>query len=144
MMATTTQAKNILSTSTHLFLFTHATHNLWGNIQCEMKISPAMLINKRCHSQQHFLTSKCEWRLPKLGSSGCCHPPWWLLRSWGDARSKMSKEMVLALESWGAYERNKFSESRALHLPLHRILNSLTWYLIFDVQAACSLLQTCT
>ena len=31
---------------------------------------------------------------------------------------------------------NEFSESRGLHLPIHRMLNSLTWYLIFDVQTA--------
>ena len=41
-----------------------------------------------------------------------------------------------APDSWGAYERNEFSESRDLHLPIHRMLNSLTWYLIFDVQTA--------
>ena len=39
-----------------------------------------------------------------------------------------------APDSWGAYERNKFSESRDLYLPIHRMQNSLTWYLIFDVQ----------
>ena len=35
-----------------------------------------------------------------------------------------------AQDSWGAYERNEFSESRDLHLPIHRMLNSLTWYLM--------------
>ena len=39
-----------------------------------------------------------------------------------------------APDSWGAYGRNEFSEPRDLHLPIHRMLNSLTWYLIFDVQ----------
>ena len=104
---------------------------------CEMKISPAMLINKKCHSHQHFLTSKCKWRLPKLGSSGCCHSLWWLLRSWGNARSKMNKETGLAPGSWGAYERNEISDSRDLHLPIHRMLNSLTWYwsLMFKLPA---------
>ena len=104
---------------------------------CEMKISPAMLINKRCHSHQHFLTSKCEWRLPKLGSSGCCHSLWWLLRSWGNARSKMNKETRLAPGSWGAYDRNEYSDSRDLHLPIHRMPNSLPWYwsLMFKLSA---------
>ena len=41
--------------------------------RCEMKISPAMLINKKCHSYPWFLASKCEWGLPKLQSSVCCH-----------------------------------------------------------------------
>ena len=54
-------------------------------------------------------------------------------------RSKVNKETELAPDSWGAYERNEFSESRDLHLPIHRMLNSLTWYLIFDVQTDRSL-----
>ena len=45
----------------------------------------------------------------------------------------------LAPEGWCAYERNEFSDLRGLHLLIHRMLNSLTWYLIFDVQTACSL-----
>ena len=44
-----------------------------------------------------------------------------------------------APDSWGAHARNEFSEPRGLHLPIHRMLNSLTWYLISDVQTACSL-----
>ena len=36
-------------------------------------------------------------------------------------------------------ERNEFGEPRGLHLPILRMLNSLTWYLIFDVQTVCSL-----
>ena len=34
---------------------------------------------------------------------------------------------------------NEFSEPRGLHVPIHRMLNSLTWYLVFDVHTACSL-----
>ena len=66
-------------------------------------------------------------------------PESWLLRSWGTARSKVSKETGLAPDSWDAYERNEFSEPRGVHLPIQRMLNSLTWYLIFAVQTACSL-----
>ena len=33
--------------------------------------------------------------------------------------------------SRGIYERNEFSEPRGLHLPMHRMLNSLAWHLIF-------------
>ena len=55
---------------------------MWGeNISC-------VLINKKCHSHQRFLASRCEWGLPKLQFRGCRHPPKWLLRSWGNARSK--------------------------------------------------------
>ena len=46
-----------------------------GTELCEMKISPAILINKKCHSHQRFLASKCEWRLPKLQFRGCCQTP---------------------------------------------------------------------
>ena len=45
------------------------------------KIFPATLITKKCHSQQPFLASKHEWGLPKLQSSKCYQPLWWLLRS---------------------------------------------------------------
>ena len=47
----------------------HTDERSW----CEMKISPAILINKKCHSHQWFLVSKCELGLPKLWSSKCCH-----------------------------------------------------------------------
>ena len=33
---------------------------------CEIKISPDILINKKCHSHQWFLASKCEWGLPNF------------------------------------------------------------------------------
>ena len=54
-----------------------------------------------------------------------------------NARSKMNKATGLAPGSWGAYERNEFSDSRDLHLPIHRMLNSLTWYwsLMFSLPA---------
>ena len=108
-----------------------------------MKISPAILINKKCHSHQWFLASKCEWGLPKLQSSRCRHPPSTQGDCWkagGMQEATVSKETGLAPDSWGAYERNEFSEPKGLHLPMHRMLNSLTWYLIFDVQTACPLL----
>ena len=47
----------------------------------EMKISHALLINKKCYSLQWFLASKCESGLPKLRSRGCYHTAQWLLRS---------------------------------------------------------------
>ena len=111
---------------------------LWGEI-CEMRWSPAILINKKCCSHQRFVASKYEWALPKLRSSRCCHPSWGLLRSWGNARSKVNNETGLAPDTWGAYERSEFREPRGLRLPVHRMLNSLTWYLISDVQTACFL-----
>ena len=124
-------------------------------VSCE-KISPAILINKKCHSHQWFLASKCEWWLPNLRSGRCYHPLQWLLRSWGIARRWTRKQhwpqiagvaqsrtrlkwLSSSSSSWGAYERDEFSYPRGLHLPIHRIIYSLTWYLIFDVQTAFSL-----
>ena len=41
---------------------------------------------------------------------------------------------ILAPDSWGAYQRNDFSEPRLLHLPIHRkALNSLTWNIWFSL-----------
>ena len=60
-------------------------------------------------------------------------------RSWRNTRSKVNNEAGLAPESWGARDRNEFSEPRGLRLPIHRMLNSLTGYLIFNVQTACFL-----
>ena len=104
---------------------------------CEMKISLAMLINKKCHSHQHFLASKCEWRLPKLGSSACCHSPLWLLRSYTMQEAKWTRQQDWPQVAEVAYERNEFSDSRDLHLPIDRMLNSLTWYwsLMFSLPA---------
>ena len=37
-------------------------------------------------------------------------------------------------ESWGAFQRNDFSEPSLLHLPTHRkVLNSLTWGIWFSL-----------
>ena len=102
-----------------------------------MKTSSAILISKKCDSHQRFLASKCGCGLPKLRSS--CHPQQCLLRRWRNARNKVNKETGLAPDSCGANERNKFSETRGLRLPVHRMLNSLTWYPIFDVQTPCPL-----
>ena len=62
---------------------------------CKVKIPPAILISKKCHSHQRFLAFKGEWGFPILQSTGCCRPPPWLLRSWGNARSKVNKETGL-------------------------------------------------
>ena len=102
-----------------------------------MKISPAILLNKKCHSHGQFLASKCEWEFPKLQSRGCCHPPKWLQRSWGNMRSKANKETGLAPDIWDAYERIEFCEPGGWYLPRNSMLRSLIWYLIFD-QTVCS------
>ena len=104
-----------------------------------MKISHTMLMNRESHSHQLFLASKCEWGLPKLQSRRCYHPHGDCWGAGGMQEARWTRKQDLAPGSWSAYEGNEFSEPRGLHLPIHRILTSLTWYLIFDVQTAGSL-----
>ena len=54
-------------------------------------------------------------------------------------RQFLASKCEWGLPKLGAYERNEFREPRSLHLPTQRTLNSLIWYLTFDVQIACSL-----
>lgn len=97
--------------SVNLFNFSIPVHIYRG--YCEMKISPVILVNKKCYSRQRFLASKCEWGLSKQDPADAAPTSWCLLRSW---------------------------RPRGVHLPIHRMLNFLTPYLIFDVlQTACSL-----
>ena len=52
-----------------------------------MKTCLAISINKKWHSHQRFLASKCEWGLPDLQSNRCHCSPWWSLRSSEGERS---------------------------------------------------------
>ena len=86
-------------------------------------------------SQPSVISGLQRWmRAPKTAFRGCCQPLQWLLRRWGNARSNVNRKTRLAPDGWGAYESSEISEPRGLRLPMHRMLNSLTWYLIFDVQ----------
>ena len=49
---------------------------------------------------RHNWVTELNW---KLWSSGCYHLPRWLLRNWGNARSKWNKETGLVPDSRGAY-----------------------------------------
>ena len=60
----------------------------------------------------------------------------WVREELGECKTQGEQ---LTPQSWGAYERNEFSEPRGLHLPKHSMLNSLTWCQIFAVQTACAL-----
>ena len=51
----------------------------------------------------------------------------------------VNKEISLTPDNRGAYKRSEFSEPRGLHPPIQRMLSSFPWYLIFDIQTACSL-----
>ena len=69
-------------------------------------------------------------RIPAIQQpSDCSHSLRWALRKLG-----MWKHRILAPESWGAYQRNDFSEPRLLHLPRQRkALNSLPWEIWFSL-----------
>ena len=126
-----------------LFYFTqNSVSQVWGyrswsqlHYQFEMKISSTILINKKCHSHQQFLASKCDWGLPKLWFSNWCHP----LHSdcWGaggmNTGSKVTRKQDWPQIAEVPVKGVNFSQPRGLHLPTHRMLNSLTWYLVFGV-----------
>ena len=47
---------------------------------------------------------------------------------------RMERSRILAPESWGAFQRNDFSEPSLLHVPTHRkALTSLTWDVWFSL-----------
>ena len=77
-------------------------------------------------------SSVLAWRIPGTGKPGGL-PSMGLHRvgnDWSDLAAAAADEV---------HERKEFSEPRGLHLPIHRMLNSLAWFLTFDVQTACSL-----
>ena len=116
-----------------------------------MKISPAISINKKCHSLQQFLASKCEWGFPKLWSNRCCHfPP--LPRQgkcWGtrgrNARNshlpllKLNKEIGFGTRELSCIWKEWIQWVQRLtssHTENAKLLNLIS---DFDVQPACSL-----
>ena len=47
---------------------------------------------------------------------------------------RVRKHSILASDSWSSYQRNDFSESRPLHLPIQRKpLHSLIWEMSFSL-----------
>ena len=118
------------------------------------KMLPAISVNKWCCSHQAItLQLPRRWALRELrmetgcppSSSQLLQPPWWCTLR----RLRMKKHRILSPESWGAHQRNDFSEPRLLHLPIRRkALNSLTcdvWFslingnlLMFRLPGLCS------
>ena len=85
-------------------------------------------------SQPSAISGLQMWmRAPKTAIQQMPPRPQWLLRNWGMQEARCTRKQDLAPGSWSAYEGNEFSEPRGLHLPIHRILNSLTstWSLVF-------------
>ena len=66
---------------------------------------------------------------PGKPSAAAAPPPWCILM-----RLRMREHRTLAPDSWGADQRDDFSEPRLLHLSLGRkALNSLTWDIQFSL-----------
>ena len=95
---------------------------------------PAISVNKGCHSHQWLQPSKVNiWALRKLrAENNICQLASSRLQPFpkeGALRKhRMWKHRILIPDSWGAYQRNDFSEPRLLRLPIHRkVMNTLTW-----------------
>ena len=101
----------------------------------ETKVSPAVLINKNCHSHQWLLASRCN-----EGSQTVVQ---WMLRPrqedcWGAGRmqsNKVIKQTELAPDSWGAYERNEFWVQRLVSSHTENAKCLDTWSLMFRLPA---------
>ena len=85
------------------------------------------------HEQQCWqYKDRCRTHVPEKWNISChiskqrmSQPPqmvsWWALR-----KLRLWKHKVLAPDSWGAYQRNDFTEPRLLHLPIYFCI---TWLL---------------
>ena len=93
-----------------------------------LKVSEEWSISCHVHKQGYH---NHQWVQPSKVS-------WWASRAlrkkntcdlWSAPRKvRMRKPRILAPDDWDAYERNDFSESKLLYLPIHRkALNSLIW-----------------
>ena len=84
---------------------------------------PAISVNKGCHSHQWLQPSKVNiWALRKLrAENNICQLASSRLQPFpkeGALRKhRMWKHRILIPDSWGAYQRNDFSEPRPLHVP---------------------------
>ena len=92
------------------------------NITCHIS-KQRMLQPSNHHITASWTVSPRELRI----ETGC--PPSSTLR-----KLRMRKHRMLAPDTWGAYQRNDFSEPRLFHLPIYRkVLNSLTWDIWFSL-----------
>ena len=87
---------------------------------------PCYISEQGCHSYQWLeppgmmiswaLTELRKGENPSISQpSDCSHYLWWDPR-----KLRMWKPRILAPDSWGAYQRNDFSEPRFLHLSITR------------------------
>ena len=80
-----------------------------------MKMSPT-IINKQEMSQPSVVSGlQMGMRAPKTDPADVATTQQWFLRNWGNTKSEVNKQAELAPDSWGASEKNEFSEPRGLH-----------------------------
>ena len=103
---------------------------------CELRMPPAILVNKGCCSHQAItLQPPGPWALRELRME----TPEFQTTSpkpsnHHQTHLRVRKHGILAPGSWGTDQRNKLEELRGLHLPIHRkALNSLTWEILFSL-----------
>ena len=101
--------------------------------KCEMKISPAVLINKKCHWPPNVHEGSQNW---DPADATAPHGDCWGARWVQEARGTKKQDWPQIAE---VQMKGMNSVSPGLHLLTHRRLNTWTWYLIFDLQRACSL-----
>ena len=99
---------------------------------------PVISVNKGYHSHQLLepLPTVSWWALRELRKE---KNTWHLvairLQPLPTVSPEETQDMrILASDSWGAYQKNDFSEPRLMHPPIHRkALNSLTWDIWFSL-----------
>ena len=98
---------------------------------CELRMPPTVSVNKGCWSikpsQEAPHSRELRRQTEKVHDSAFSCSSLILPRRcpWGDWSERAQGA---GPDSWGAYQRNDFSELTLLHVPKHRkVLNSLTW-----------------
>ena len=96
-----------------------------------MKNAAAISVNKGVAAikplQPHQMAA---WGKSAWGQTSCLRPsPQPLQPSQWGTFLRLRKHRILALGSWGAYQKNDFHESRRLYFPIHRkLLNSFSLF----------------
>ena len=104
-----------------------------------MKISPATVINMECHNHQQFLASRCEMRAPQTAIQRMLPPPRVIAEELGQGKKPGEQRKRIDPRELRCIWKEWIQRAQRLASSIHRMLNFLTWYLIFDVQTACSL-----
>ena len=108
---------------------------------CEMKLSPAISVDKKCRSYQDVWSPTVNAGSPNCYPEDAGIPPArWLRRSRGMQEAALGHSLGWTGKqdlSCGAYERNETSKPSGLHLPPQRTLNSFphTWSLMSRLPA---------